>query len=258
MSWSNPTKRSNIAKKISIFMILAAIAIGCKSKKKFIAEEEYEDVATAMVIEKTIASNAPANYTSIRGKGRFKGMGTSQGFKIDIRQTQGETVWIDISANMLGIKVARLLATPDSLLLYNRLDKTYLRSSVEELQKFTGLADFHYFQALLSGQLITTPPKKTMMKMQEGTWQMEFSLENTRVRAVFDASSYFLIRQEIQLPEGERLIAQYQKNERGDLEQISLFGSYEGQPAELNISVDAVDNTKPTFPFEIPRGYKAL
>ncbi len=246
-----------IVAKIALTLLILGVTSGCKSKKKVESSDEVMDLSSAMALSSITEVNTSFPYSTMRGKGRVRGAGISQGFKIEIRQEWEKVVWIDISANLMGIKVARLLANPDSLHVINRLSKSYISSDIEYLKRYTGLADFQIFQALISGQLITAPPRKVTMKQSEGLWIMEFTYRDAKVEASYDAGTYFLVRQKIVQANGDQVTAMYQKRPNGEITEISLFGNYEGDAVELNISVDTFDaNSKPSFPFQIPSGYK--
>lgn len=212
--------------------------------------------SSALALKSISEVNTSFPYSTMRGKGRVRGAGIAQGFKIEIRQEWAKIVWIDISANLMGIKVARLLASADSLHVINRLNKSYISSDIEYLKRYTGLADFQIFQSLISGQLITTPPKKAKLMLSEGLWIMAFTYKDAEVEAAYDADTFLLVRQKIMQANGDQVTAMYQKKSNGEMTDIRLFGNYEGDAVELNISIDTFDaDSKPSFPFQIPSGY---
>jgi hypothetical protein len=245
-------------------LILVAIATitACSSRKKIVEGSDISIEDTELVEQINVTNEAPA-FFSARGKGRFSGAGINQGFKIDVRSTRDSIIWIDISAAIMGIKVARLVATPDSVLFYNRLDKTYMRSSISELNKLVrGPVDFKDLQALINGEPIAVMEKKSKLEKREGLWHHEVNGVERVLSLRFDASTFLLVAQSVDYPiEKQRIDANYRKNGgRGSVpEEIVLSTIYKGDSIELQLNFDQIDTERqPSYPFEIPRGYKAM
>lgn len=68
-----------------------------------------------------------------------------------LRMRRDSAIWISLTP-MLNIEAARLLITPDSVKLINRLDKTYYNDDYTLINNlFTSTADFYLLQSLLTG-----------------------------------------------------------------------------------------------------------
>ena len=59
------------------------------------------------------------------------------GFSSTIRLKKDETIWI--SASKLGIELARIMITPDSVFMMNRWEKEYAIKSFDELAEYTSV-----------------------------------------------------------------------------------------------------------------------
>ncbi|WP_126973028.1 DUF4292 domain-containing protein [Gynurincola endophyticus] len=71
-----------------------------------------------------------------------------------IRIKKDSVIWVSINA-LLGIEAARVLITPDSVKLINKLDKKIVEHSVTYLQELVNLPlDFHSLQDLLLGNAL--------------------------------------------------------------------------------------------------------
>lgn len=80
--------------------------------------------------------------------------GNKSGFKINARLVKDTAIWMSISP-ALGIEVARVLLTPDSVMLTNKLDKTYFLGTYEYLSNKFGVdLSFEIVQNALSGKPI--------------------------------------------------------------------------------------------------------
>ncbi len=77
--------------------------------------------------------------------------GDKQNLSAVIRIKHDSLIWISINA-LLGIEVARVLITPDSLKLLNRINSTYLLGDVKQLSSLLNADfDFYMLQSLLLG-----------------------------------------------------------------------------------------------------------
>lgn len=80
--------------------------------------------------------------------------GKKTGFKINARLIKDTVIWMSISP-ALGIEVARVMLTPDSVMLTNKMDKTYFVGTYNYLSnKFGVELNFELIQSALSGKPI--------------------------------------------------------------------------------------------------------
>ncbi|MCC5918283.1 MAG: DUF4292 domain-containing protein [Cryomorphaceae bacterium] len=246
-----------------LILAIFSIATACSSKKKVAEKEDEIDMENMILIDQIIQTNLSPAFYSAKGKGRFNGMGVNQGFKIEIRSIRDSILWIDVSAALFGIKVARLMATPDSVHFYNRLEKSYLQSSITDLQKLVkGPVNFYDLQALINGQPIGSLGKGTKLENREGQW---IHLNNSPSREVllrFDAGTFQLLAQGISYPlEKQSVQASYRKDSESIPlpKEINLSTVYKNDDIRLSINLDEVNSESPPhFPFSIPSGYKPM
>ncbi|MGY5352346.1 DUF4292 domain-containing protein [Wenyingzhuangia sp. IMCC45533] len=97
-------------------------------------------------------ANAKFNTVKVNSKLSYKIGDTSQKLGLKIRIAKGQKLWM--SADFLGIPVAKLLVEKDSVHYYNKIDKTYFEGSFELLKELTGL-NFSYeiLESLFTGDL---------------------------------------------------------------------------------------------------------
>src|SRR5205085_9842288 len=88
--------------------------------------------------------NAKANVTTIDS-------GEETSFNINLRIHKDSVIWISVSP-LLGIEVARVMITPDSIKMLDRLHGKYQCSSFEYINKLLQMkVNFEIVQALLTG-----------------------------------------------------------------------------------------------------------
>ncbi len=97
------------------------------------------------------------DFLSIRAKGVFEGMGTRQNITLNLRMERNKRLWISMQA-LLGIEVARILVTEDSLFFRQNLPESrYMALPLDSIQHYLAmpltvgqLQDFFIGNPLLS------------------------------------------------------------------------------------------------------------
>jgi len=117
-------------------LLLVVLAFGCKGRLR----PAHCDVKLA-VFEETVQSTWQENFfdfdhLSIKMKAQFIDGKDEQSFTINAALIKDSIIWASISA--LGIEGVRVLIDKDSVKLYNRLKKTYFKSSTTFLEQFFG------------------------------------------------------------------------------------------------------------------------
>lgn len=96
------------------------------------------------------------NTFSGRAKVHFEGGGQSHDFVANIRMERGKTIWISATA-LLNLEVARLLITPDTLWMLDRLSRTAQALPFAQINQLLPLqTDFNSLQSLLLGGPLQT------------------------------------------------------------------------------------------------------
>ncbi len=164
--------------RLTLTTLLAMVLLGffvlqsCKTKRSIIKKpiKEYgEDYLLDKLIENQIDFdwfNARASVTFINDKHKTD-------FRAQLRMQKDSVIWVSFFP-ALGLEVARLLITVDSIKFMNRLDRVYFEGDYQLLNTFLQTTiDFDMIQSLLIGN--------------------DFSFyENKSFRASIDAMEYRL------------------------------------------------------------------
>lgn len=113
-------------------LILAALMAACQSTKRSASTVAEESQGIALV-KQNIGSRLPSGCFSskIHLELTVKGEKTTANGSLKIRQGQ----WIQLSITpLLGIEIARVEITPDTLLVIDRFNKQYAKASLEDLK----------------------------------------------------------------------------------------------------------------------------
>lgn len=161
-----------IAKRLSLLVVLILSIASCTSKRSIIKQpikSEGPEYLFNKMAEKelkfyTFSAKFKADYIFDKKKTEFKGQ---------IRIQKDSVIWISFSP-ALGIEVARLMITNDSVKFLNRIDKTYFVGDYEFVNDFLETnIDFDILQSFIIGN------------------DFQF-YEKTKFRASVDADEYRL------------------------------------------------------------------
>ncbi len=190
-------------------------------------------------------------------------------FRIEVRIERGKRIWVNVSDPVLGISVARLLLSPDSAVMYNKLERSYLAGSPEELSRSLGL-HFSYgeIEDLLLVNVPTFEKEAGWLQGEEGHWM----LDSTRQGAIALESGLLLRSAEVDdrllrpvklafvLKEPRTTLhCSFSKETAPSDARFPLDIAYAiGLPyrTALRLEIEEVQTRVAGFPFAVPEGYR--
>lgn len=268
------------------FVIILLVFSGCKTKQKAI--EENDENAEVITTGNKISTDAPdslwqlikdsdtkLSWFSAKVSVKSEIENQSNSFNANLRVKVDSSIWMSISP-ALGIEVARVLITRDSLKFLNRLSATYFEGDYLYLKNLLQIdVNFEMIQAILLGNsylhytvenyisdkdnhgLILSTLKKRKIKKETElnipevlTQELWFSYDNKKIRKM-EMQDYrpvrkfmvdylsFLIEDGKVMPEHFYVQAQAEKQVKIDLKYSKITVS-----KELNL------------PFSIPKHYE--
>lgn len=134
-------------------VLLLSLA-GCSAKKKAI-------IANKLAIQRSNTEKLAAieqnqvrfESLSIKSKASISLDGNSNDVSIAIRIENDKKIWISVTA-IAGLEVARMLITPDSIKIINRLESVYIKKSFSYIYEYTNpQVNFGTLQAMLVGNI---------------------------------------------------------------------------------------------------------
>ncbi|MCF8334459.1 MAG: DUF4292 domain-containing protein [Bacteroidales bacterium] len=134
------------------FVFLAAIVFlfSCRSERT-ITKTSVEEVSSQYVLNQM--EDRKLNFDSFQAKisVRYTKGSEKTSFKGNIRIKKDSTIWVSI-APVLGIEIARIMVTPDSVKYINRHKKTYLKAGYNYVNAYLNNSiNFNTLQAFLLG-----------------------------------------------------------------------------------------------------------
>jgi hypothetical protein len=149
---------ANYVKLIAVSFLL--LMVSCKARKQMMAKGAATDTTARHVSNKRAKLNAiragQTSFDAFSGKARttLDINGNSNDVTLNIHIKKDKKIWISITA-IAGIEVARVLITPDSIMIINRLQSVYLRKPFSYINKFAGdQVNYKTIESLLIGNAI--------------------------------------------------------------------------------------------------------
>ncbi|QTN38228.1 DUF4292 domain-containing protein [Cryomorphaceae bacterium] len=123
----------------------------CQSRKLITPETTYAEMKPSKVLKALDEQRDTWDTYSARVTSRYEDKFTKLSFTAKVRMKRDSVFWVTITA-ALGIEVGRAKITPDRVLFFNRLNKTYLDSDFEALSQEIGAPiTFETLQSIFSG-----------------------------------------------------------------------------------------------------------
>lgn len=155
-------RRSCMSRNTVLRIVLAVSiitgAISCKTRQKAtggtppVTEvKPMQDRSVQDLLDRLDSASFKANWMNAKASVTTIQEGSETSFNITLRAKKDSMIWVSISP-LLGIEVARVLITPDSVLFLDRLHNKYEANTFETINKLLQLkVNFEIVQSLLVG-----------------------------------------------------------------------------------------------------------
>jgi hypothetical protein len=250
----------------------------CHSTKEVREVAETKEAAVDSVFH--LMQQNQFDYEWFTGKfsASYKQGDKKQNFSGQFRIRKDSVIWLSIYAAM-NIEVFRIMITPDSIKMLNRLKKTYFVKNVNFInEQFNTDVDFDILQSLLMGvDFAYYETDKFTLSINENRYklstmgrgklkkyvQTQEDLEKVMVQNMWiNPDNYKILKQSIKQVKSpnKKVIATYEDFRPVD-NQIFPFSIHfrlvDEKPVLLDLQYKSIIiNQKLTFPFKVPRKYK--
>lgn len=245
---------------ISLFFVVFCFAACNPSKKigKTVRKKEAKTIAE--VYATYDAQKIQYKNLEAKVKVKYKDGDKSLPFRATIRIDKEKKVWI--SAGMFGFEAVRVLATPDSIQVINRLKKEYYKVPISEVQKIAGLpVDFIMLERLLTGDVLVRSKNEVAYKKVQDGVQISSTLDYVKLVALFGQENYQLQSQQLidtlSNQEMEVFYSDY-KNVENDFS-FPFKNNVEVKGDDILIDIEFLSmelDTNPSFDFKINKRYE--
>jgi hypothetical protein len=168
----------------------AAMAASCKTRRITIVNRELPPRSAEKVMERAQAMlQGPVAYYTAKAEVELRLPDQNRSFKAQIRSTQDSAAWLSV-VPLLGIEVARVLLTPDSLKVMDKVNDLFFIGDTGTAKARFGLpADLRLIQQALNGSAIGFDAnEKYRSEREEGHYVLTSREKRRFVRAAEDIS----------------------------------------------------------------------
>ncbi len=260
--------KSNNFKYIAFLGALLFTFSACKTRKLVVVPPpvKVDTVSTKKMEALTLLKRQNVNYItlSMKGKAQLNMGGTENNVSVNIRMQKDKKIWMSVAA-IAGIEIARVLVTPDSLLVINRPQRVSLQKPFNYIHTYANREiNFKLLQDLLTGNapedFFNTQADLTF---DHGVWQLKGTrndlgyqlLFNTLLKASETNISHPRTAQLLKVSYGN-----YQKVNEHLFPSSMRLNSLSGQKkVEINFDFSKIEsNVSLDFPFSVPRKFEVL
>lgn len=224
-----------------------------------------EDAAVAAVVSNHYENEVDFETLQGRLSLNYQTEERSQSVTVIFRMKKDETIWM--SGQVLGIPLAKVMITPNSVQFYEKITKTYFDGDFRLLSDLLGTPlDYEKIQNLLLGQTIYDL-RDERYKLTESTRGYQLEPEKAdllKKMFLLDAGNFKALAQQLGQPRENRSVTvtypEYQKV-KGQLfpGQIQIVATDGAENTRIDMTFRNVEfNVPVSFPFSIPSGYEEI
>jgi hypothetical protein len=265
------TSMKNSFIKAMVMLSLVSVAMACKSKKAIVAATPAVKAAPIVSDKKEAnikllrSKNINFNTLSMKGKANLRLPGNENTVTVNVRIQRDQKIWMSITA-LLGIEVARAVITPDSIMVINKLQNTYVRQPFSYIYRYTSKqVSFKMLQDVLTGNTINTlfNPTAVLEQNEQGLWILKGNEGSLGFNLNFNA-----LQKPGQLNLNDIKAAQALKVNYGHYQKVNEFmmpaqiaiNSMSGNKrVDIDFDFSKIEsNVQLDFPFRVPKGYELI
>ncbi|MEX0966488.1 MAG: DUF4292 domain-containing protein [Bacteroidia bacterium] len=150
------------------FLVSCLMMSSCRSKKE-VAGVPRNYLNTKFLMGELDENRAGFEWLSGRCKISFKDEDQNISATVNLRMQQDSMLWMSVTP-LFGIEIARIVISPDSALVLDRINKEYQVLNFDEIRKFTGVPEltFALLQDLILGNSIVPVSRKFDAQAENG------------------------------------------------------------------------------------------
>ena len=264
---------------LSFAILISLAAASCRSTKKIQTAISKKDTAQIVrannprfdstgyikdVYHGVLQNHIDFNTFSAKIKVDYRGGdGKSYDFNAFVRMCKDSVIWVSINA-ALGIEAFRVIITPDSVKVLNKLDKVAQLRSVGYLQEVTQLPfDFYTLQDLIIGNPIYLDSNIVSFKRDEEYVSLMSNGKPFKHYITVGANDYLVNSSkldDVEIGRSRTAVLNYGEYEtRGNIKFATKRKISVAEKAKLDITLEFKQfnfNENLNYPFSVPKNYK--
>ena len=238
---------------------LTLFLFACGSNKNVVTSS-LENRSLKSIVKKVNQNHLDYNWFTAKLNGKIKTNGADTPVTANLRIRKDSVIWLSVSA-LLGVEVARIQITPDSLKLMNRINKTYWIGDFEDVESVYGIpANYEQLEGVLVGQISLENQKMSSIVLENKYLLFNKSKkENPQSKAWIDNRfliDTFLLEDELEQSLTIRYLDYEKHAQRWVPLKLNLIVANIDQQIEANFTYSKVNiNTPKKLNFNIPDSY---
>ena len=254
-----------------LFFAVLLLAFACKPKKVIVAtpppvsQEKVEVDKKPQNLNMLKGKNMQFNTLALKGKADLAINGEEHNVSMNIRIQKDKKIWVIVTAAGGIVEVARAVITPDSLLLLNKIEKTYLKKPFSYIYSYTNKQiNFGLLQAVLSGNTIPDfMTTKSNLILENGVWLLNCNNGDLAYQSLFNTLSKVSETTLNDARAGQAFKVTYGKYTpiNNALFPSSLMINTMSGAKKMNIAIEfskIETNVAVEFPFTVPKNYELI
>lgn len=171
-----------MSKLFFIIPILGLFLLGCKTQQSIPGKKLANKKYLPTLLNSVEKSEFNPDWMAVKTSVDFEQGGSKKGFKANIRLKKDSVIWISITP-IIGVELARVVFSPDSVKMVNRLEGNYFLGNYEFINtKFNADFNFETIQALILGNSLNLDENENLVaSIDEGVYLLS-GLNKRRLR----------------------------------------------------------------------------
>ena len=254
--------------KIKLLFILSVLIsfISCGGGKAIVGSEKADANLSSKEIIKTHEAALPDfNTIAARMHVLYEKDDELKSLTVSLRMEKDQKIWI--KASLLGITLAKLYITPESVSFYETISNTYFEGDYSLLSNWLGTdINFQKAQAILLGQSIFDLDSKYKVKVIGNKYQLQPKPQpqNFVHTLLLNPTNFKISSETLSQPSDKRMFTiSYgpYKTLKGDFypSEIKINAIQKEERTKIEVNYRKIDhNVSIRFPFKIPNGYEEI
>ncbi|MDQ7949365.1 MAG: DUF4292 domain-containing protein [Pedobacter sp.] len=255
----------------SLFGLALVLVVGCTPKKVIV---ETPPVVTTPAVVKADekpqnlallkSKNLNFNTLSLKGKTKLTLDGDDQNVTLSIRILKDKKIWVSVTG-LAGIEGVRAVITPDSLMMRNNLQKTYLKKPFNYIYGFTNKqVNFGLLQSIFAGNTIAEfTTEKSALVQDNGVWVLSGTSGTLNYQSVFNTLLKVAETTLNDANAGQALKVTYGNytpvNAALFPSSLKISSMSGAKKIDLTIEFNKIESNIPLeFPFSVPKNYELI
>ncbi len=187
-------KKSKVRK---ILIISVLFVVSCTGAKKAADNEKSsEEFSVAETLKRIEANRIEFKQLNSNIQFDIKSSMFNGGASAKLRMVSDSIIWMSISK--LGFEVGRMLITPDSLFAVERIQKTFVSESIDQLANLAGInLDFKAAEDLLAGNALLHPENNLVQYIGRDSVNVTPVFEEFKLSHTLESSNFKLVKSEM-------------------------------------------------------------